>query len=355
MSLAKKNLKNLSAIKLNPVRADSAEDLVTKSHSLTEGGFPLVFSPKHSSVNLINWAKTNRKTIENELIEYGAILFRGFEVSRAGQLAEFIRAISGEAMEYVERSSPRSQVEGQIYTSTDYPPEYAIFPHNENSYAHVFPRKIFFFCVEPAGENGETPLVDVRRVYRRLAPPVIEKFERFGVLYVRNFSEVIGLSWQAVFQSENKAEVEEKCRRSGYLCEWKSENRLRTKRVGRAVLTHPRIREKLWFNHAAFFHASTLPEAVREGLTAQFAEEDLPNNTYYGDGSPIEAHVLDEIRAAYAAETVKFKWQQGDVLLVDNLSIAHGREPFAGKRKILVGMSEPTTHEQLASEGAANE
>ena len=70
-------------------------------------------------------------------------------------------------------------------------------------------------------------------------------------------------------------------------------------------------------------------------------EEDLPYNTYYGDGSAIEADTLAEVQAAYDAETVGFDWEPGDVLLVENMITAHGREPFEGQRSILVSMSDP--------------
>lgn len=73
----------------------------------------------------------------------------------------------------------------------------------------------------------------------------------------------------------------------------------------------------------------------------QMKEEDFPNNTYYGTGEKIENEVLEEIRNAYAAETVTFKWKKGDVLLLDNMLTAHARSPFKGERRILVSMAEP--------------
>jgi alpha-ketoglutarate-dependent taurine dioxygenase len=72
-----------------------------------------------------------------------------------------------------------------------------------------------------------------------------------------------------------------------------------------------------------------------------FAEEDLPFNTYYGDGSPIESWILDEFRDAYQQEKIAFTWQEGDILLLDNMSVCHGRAPYSGERKILVGMADP--------------
>ena len=50
---------------------------------------------------------------------------------------------------------------------------------------------------------------------------------------------------------------------------------------------------------------------------------------------------LAAIRAAYEQEMVSFPWAEGDVLMLDNMLVAHGRRPYAGPRKVLVGMAEP--------------
>jgi hypothetical protein len=71
-----------------------------------------------------------------------------------------------------------------------------------------------------------------------------------------------------------------------------------------------------------------------------FREENLPRNVYYGDGSPIEYSVLEEIQAIYREATVSFPWQQGDVLMLDNMLVAHSRNSYVGSRKIVVAMGE---------------
>src|ERR1043165_3993321 len=116
-------------------------------------------------------------------------------------------------------------------------------------------------------------------------------------------------------------------------------------KVRPVVATHPITNENVWFNHAAFFHVSTLEPAVREALLANFAADELPYNTYYGDGSTIEATVLEEISRAYREEAVYFPWEKGDVLMLDNMLTAHGRASFVGPRKILAAMSEPHSNE----------
>ncbi len=85
---------------------------------------------------------------------------------------------------------------------------------------------------------------------------------------------------------------------------------------------------------------SSLESEIRDALLAVVDEAELPRNVLYADGSAIEDGVLDEIRAAYAATTLSYAWEAGDLLLLDNMLTSHGRAPFAGPRRILVAMTE---------------
>lgn len=327
----------------------SSEQMVNLRPLFTDGDLPLLVEPAVPGVDLAAWASSHRSLLDEKLLHHGGILFRGFGLRGAADVERMIQAASGESLEYRERSSPRSAVSGNIYTSTDYPPSYPIFLHNENSYQSQWPLRIFFLCEQPALEGGETPIADCRRVLRRLDPEVRERFAEQGWMYVRNFGDGFGLDWQTVFQTENRAKVEEHCATSGILVDWKEGNRLRTRAIRPALARHPKTGEELWFNHATFFHVSTLAPDIREGLLAEFEESELPTNTFYGDGAPIPAEVLDHLREAYRRETVSFPWQQGDLLMLDNMLVAHGRAPYSGPRKVLVGMAEPVSREMAVS------
>jgi alpha-ketoglutarate-dependent taurine dioxygenase len=318
----------------------SPESLVN-TRPLLAGELPLLVEPCLQEVDLAAWAADNRSRVEEALLRHGGLLFRGFRVDGPARFEAVVRAVSGDALEYKERSSPRSTIEGKIYTSTDYPPNYPIFLHNENSYQSAWPLKIFFLCQQPAEEGGETPIADCRRIFARIDPSVRDHFIEKDWMYVRNFGDGFGLDWRTVFQTDEKAEVEAYCRKNGIQSEWKLGDRLRTRAVRPAVTKHPKTGEPLWFNHATFFHISTLEPSIREALLKEFAEDELPVNTYYGDGTPIEAETLDHLRALYRQETVSFPWEKGDVLLLDNMIVTHGRAPYRGPRKILVGMAEP--------------
>jgi alpha-ketoglutarate-dependent taurine dioxygenase len=215
------------------------------------------------------------------------------------------------------------------------------------SYSHNWPAKLLFYCDLPPETRGRTPLASERQVTQRLDPAIQQSFREKGVMYVRNYGEGVDLSWRDAFQTDDRAAVEEYCRRCGMEAEWRDGDRLRTRAVRQVVATHPKTGETLWFNHAHMFHHSNLQPEVREVLLAQFKEDELPRNAFYGDGSPIESSVLEEIRQTYHDSSVAFSWQKGDVLIVDNFLVTHGREPFTGPRRILVAMAELYTHPDL--------
>jgi alpha-ketoglutarate-dependent taurine dioxygenase len=326
---------------LRKARKFADADLVRTERLLPDTDLPLALVPAVEGLDLISWAGSHREFIQSLLLRHGGLLFRNFRISSPDEFQQFITAVSGEPLAYKEQTSPRSRVQGNIYTSTEYPSEHIIFLHNENSYSSTWPLKIMFFCVTAPQEGGETPIADVRRVFARIPENVRDHFARDGWMLVRNFGTGYGLPWQTAFQTQDKEEVNRHCLANGIQTEWLSGDRLRIRQRRIAIRKHPVTREAVWFNHATFFHVSTLAPEIRAALQAELAEEDLPYNTYYGDGAPIEPEVLDSLRAAYQQETIKFPWQEHDLLLLDNMLAAHGRSAFCGPRKIVVGMTEP--------------
>jgi alpha-ketoglutarate-dependent taurine dioxygenase len=149
------------------------------------------------------------------------------------------------------------------------------------------------------------------------------------------------LTWQTVFQTTDRSEVERYCRTADIDLTWLPGDRLQTRQVCQAVATHPETGASVWFIQAHLFHISGLTPADRAALLAVVDEAALPRNAYWGDGAPIDDETLAHIRDAYEREKVVFPWQTGDVLLLDNTLVAHGRAPFAGPRTVLVGMTGP--------------
>lgn len=325
-------------------------DLVRWTPLLSQSALPLVCEPTVAGISLPEWAGANRVEIERRLLESGAILFRGFAVANAADFNRCVDAMSDGALEYRFRASPRTRIQEDlnVYSSTDYPAEESIFPHNEHSYSPIFPLHIFLYCETPASTGGETPIGSTRALFERIRPEVRDALTRRQIMYVRNYGDGFGLRWQTVFQTTDRSEVEAYCGGVGIRVEWKSDDRVRTRQVGPAVMRHPQTAEAVWFNHGTFFHELTLPAAVRERLRNDFAPEDLPQNTFYGDGSSIEPELIRHLQTAYRDVMVQFPWRKGDVLMLDNMLALHARRPFTGPRRVMVAMARPCRSAELA-------
>ena len=323
-------------------------NIITLSPLDAAHSMPLVIEPASSHTDSFAGVAGLRAHIEQKLLCAGALLFRRFGIDTITDFRRFVDPLIKEAMRHPEMIAGRKEVGDGVYTPTEYPSDQQIAPHNEHSASLTFPGKLVFWCQRPAEHAGETPIVDTRRVYRRIDPRIREKFERLGWMFVRNYHDLPGRRWQTVFQTESRAEVEAYCRQNHIQYEWRAGNLLRTWRIRPAVMTHPSTGDVAWFNHVTFFHLSTLSPLIQRSIRSSYSEEDVPNNTYYGDGSPIEDSTIRNLLEAYQAEMVSFRWQKGDVLLIDNILTAHARNSYSGARQILLVLADPVTRTDLA-------
>ncbi len=310
---------------------------VVRTSTLAEG--ILLIEPSIENVNVVNWAANQRQYLEGELLKYGAVLMRGFNVGSVQSFEEVAAAISQDLFgEYGDL--PREDVGGKVYGSTPYPSDRPILFHNESSHLPRWPMKIFFHCVQAAAQGGETPVVDCRRIYQRLPAASRDRFANRKLMYVRNYIEGLDVSWQSFFKTTNRAAAEEACRQAGMAYEWLSNGTLRTRQICQAVATHRITGETTFFNQIQLHHVSCLEPAVRETLLSMYGPEELPRNVYYGDGEPIEDSLVAEICELYRESAISFPWEPGDVLMLDNMLTAHGRNPYVGPRRIVVAMAQ---------------
>ena len=311
-----------------------------------ENTLPLVLKPDADDIDLGEWAGNNRQFIEKNLLQHGAILFRGFSVDSVPEFEKFASAICPELFgEYGDL--PREELGGKVYGSTPYPADETILFHNESSHMHRWPMLIWFYCVKAAAVGGESPIIDSRKIYQLMEPAIRERFEQKGLTYVRNFTDGLDVSWQHFFHTNDRSAVEDYCRRAEIDFEWTSGNSLRTRQICPAVVRHPQTGEKVFFNQVQLHHISCLAPAVRESLLSMMKEEDLPRNVYYGDGSPIEDSVMEYLSDLYGKLAVSFAWREHDVLMLNNMLVAHSRNSFVGERKIVVALGNLVSKEQI--------
>jgi alpha-ketoglutarate-dependent taurine dioxygenase len=313
--------------------------------------FPLVLRPG-SDVELGAWAEANRSRVESLLAEHGALLFRGFRVPPETGFPRFAEAVGRGGLAYTQRSTRRKKEREGVYTSTEHPAALTIELHSENAFQYRWPTRITFHSVVVAETGGATPIARTDAVLDAMDPQVRDEFVARGITYVRNFGAGLELSWQEAFQTERRDDVEADCRRDGLTWEWRDGDRLRTEHVLPAVVQHPTLDRPVWFNQAHLFHVTNLDPQIRAAMLEAMDEHDLPRHAYFGDGGTIPDETMAQVRRAYDVSRVRFGWEQDDVMLLDNLRMCHGRDPFRGARKVLVSMSQPSDFHQVPVPGA---
>jgi alpha-ketoglutarate-dependent taurine dioxygenase len=277
-----------------------------------------------------------------QLLTTGAVLLRGFGVATAADFHDVVACFGDPFAEYLHGNSPRKAVHEGVWTSTDYPAEYDISLHNELSQSSKWPDRLFFCCLVAARTGGETPVSDGRAMLAGLDPAVRARFDAHGVAYLQQMHGGFGLgrSWQETYETDDRNKVEEYLRAADVSFTWTDDDSLRIRQVRPATRTHPLTGAKVWFNQADQFHVSNLPKAEAEALLALVESDDeLPVSATFGDGTPIPLDDLDHVRALARKNECAFSWQPGDVFMIDNLLVMHGRHPYTGPRQVLVAMT----------------
>lgn len=333
---------------------------------------PLIVEPGDSDVTasrLAGQLARENGWAQAQLRAHGALLFRGFAIDDARDFEQVARAIEPNLAKDYLGTSPRDAVTTHVFNASELPSYYPIPQHIEMSFVPQPPRTLFFAClVAPQGPGGETPLVDFRAVLRDLDPTVRARFEQLGVRNIRNYDgpgsprqrDLWMLKrWDEMFRTTDKAEVERIAHAHGFQTQWKALDRLALINTQPATRPHPETGEPIWFNHVQVFHPAAaageyLRIARRQGPALRYlglaafaavlvaAKRRLRDETEqamycsYGDGSPISDRTVDAVRTAIWNNLVFPRWQRGDVLVIDNRAIGHGRMPYRGSRRVVV-------------------
>lgn len=321
--------------------------------------YPLVVQPCASAAALaegIKWIRENRDDLVCRLYRHGAVLFRGFAVGGPDDMVKVIDQFGGEYMDYVGGAVPRRRITHSVFNSTELTRLFKLRVHNEMAYQRDHPDFIFFYCDLPARAGGETILADMRKVYQDLRPDIVSRFMQRQIKHVRVFQtrrplrEFVKkvspvhfhLTWEQVFRTTDVSEVEMHCRNLGLDYEWRMNGDLVVSNVMPPTRRHPATGETAWFNHAMLMHFN--PIAL--GRVAYWSkkliypsEADVPYQAYYGDGSPIPIEDMAHAYEVTDRHVAAFPWRRGDLLMVDNRLVAHGRNPYRGKRRIMVAMT----------------
>jgi len=283
--------------------------------------------------------RVDRDAVRSVVAEQGAMRIRGLGLRDAAEAEALFRQL-GDLMTETEAFAPRARYALGVYSATKWPPNQPMCVHHELSYACEVPSLMLFACLVVPTNGGATPLADGAAVLGALPRDLVERFEREGWLLVRNYNDDIGASVADVFGTSDRGAVERYCRANAIDFEWRDGGALRTRQRRNAVVRHPLTGRRCWFNQIAFLNEWTMAPDLRDYLVDVYGADGLPFNTRFGNGDPIGPDIVQVINEAYEAHTVRESWQAGDLLVVDNIRTAHGREPFEGPREIVVALAD---------------
>lgn len=292
--------------------------------------------------SLLAWLKDEANAIQAMAVRYGSLLFRDCPVDGPEEFEAVCRAVTPTLLDYTGGGSSRRRISGKVYNSTDYNAALPIIPHCEAAYFSDMPAFVWFYCDRPAAWGGETPVVDMAHVLKRLAPTLVERFSQLGVRYLYNLPEGHGLgrSWQAAFDTDDRAIVETWLTERGLRFAWRNDGTLHAEWDLPALRRHPMTDVMVWGNSVANWHAAGLPPLTRKAMRRAYRTETaFPVHALFGDGSPIPDADITAIIEILWQEERTFSWRKGDVMLCDNHRIGHGRRPFGGDRMIMVALA----------------
>jgi hypothetical protein len=172
--------------------------------------------------------------------------------------------------------------------------------------------------------------------------PQIRAAFKGGVCYRQYLHDGQGLgkSWQDTFETTDHAEVETFLAVGRAAWEWTESGGLKISQTRPATARHPVTGEEVWFCQMDQWHPATLGEETMRELMTIVPEDELPQSVAFADGSPIPAEYAIEVRKLGLELAVNVDWRRGDVLLIDNVAVGHGRRTYTGERRILVSMSQ---------------
>jgi len=294
----------------------------------------------------LEWVTEHRFDLDALLLRHGGLIFRRSPVGTSADFSQLAERLGPYAGDYSGGASARSKIVGNVMEATRLAKEIKIPLHQEMCYLRDYPSRIAFYCVTPAAKGGETIIADMRRFSKELPEAIRRKLESLGISVVRNFSAPAGdgrelaedhpdqRSWKFAFYTDTREAVEATCASKGMQAIWNRDGSLTVRNTFAAFTPHPVTGEIIYRNSAhvdpgAGFSAD-IPEARRRQVEAMLARQALRTGYYFGDGSPISPSESAQLRALFDKLERSWTWQTGDIMLLDNLLAAHGRNSFEG-------------------------
>ena len=313
---------------------------------LYDGEFPLVYNAKGKNINIndvIHWLNDEKNELMALLSKHGAILFRGFPIKGYEHFDAFIKTFGLKNFLYEESFSNavRYKRTKRVFTANEAPPSVSIFLHHELAQTPVYPSHLFFYCENAPLSNGETPLCRSDILLSKLQgviPEFVQSCEKLGVCYTNvmpnheDKKSGQGRSWYSTLGVSNKSNAERKLNTLGYQWEWMHDGSLKVKTAVLPAVKTLDDKRKVFFNQLIAAYCGWKDE-----------RNESRNNIFFGDGSTIPIKDMKIVIELADQLTFDLEWETGDIALIDNYLVMHGRRPYKGDRRVLASLASVDT------------
>jgi len=288
--------------------------------------------------DLAAFLSANKAAVDAALADAGALLFRGFDVPDPLAFDAAIEGYGEAGFTYEDSLSNavRTNVTPRVFTANEAPPMTEIFLHHEMAQTPLYPAKLFFYCEIAPDAGGATPLCRSDWVLERLAeqpPAFVARLEAEGVRYTNvmpgsdDAGSGQGRSWRSTLSVGDKGAADARLQELGYSWEWLEDGSLRVTTAALPAIRTLEDGRKTFFNQliAAFRGWADSRNDPNKAIT-------------FGGGEAITSKDMDPAISLADELTHDLGWQAGDVALIDNFTVMHGRRPFEGKRRVLASL-----------------
>jgi alpha-ketoglutarate-dependent taurine dioxygenase len=336
--------------------ADIGPEVSCEPYALGEG-LPLFITPATAELGgdldaAIDWLRDRQEAFDQLLCEVGAVVLRDFPFHDTAAFGRAIDHYPDMAFGYLGGATPRQAVQGRVFEATRAPAQAKLTFHQEMSYLPQYPSKLAFFCAHPPDTGGETLIADVRRFDAAMPASFRDQVRQRGVRYTRNFRspdwssgdaalDTFHRPWTETFATTDPRQAEAGSEAMGLAWAWDANDSLSVIYTASGFVTHPRTGRDIWFNQIP---SQTLnvhnvgPDRMALYDRCYGRETPRPYNTTFGDGGRIDPDDLAPLYPLLTSLEVAFPWRRGDLMLLDNFYVFHGRNPFTGHRDVQVAL-----------------
>jgi alpha-ketoglutarate-dependent taurine dioxygenase len=218
----------------------------------------------------------------------------------------------------------RRPLEGDGYSNEVAQSNFILLGHTEGTYRPYPPAPdlCFFMCVTaPSSPGGETTLVDGVKFLKRIRADLRGRFEREGIVYGMSWERE---KWQMEFSVRDKASLRDLLAKLPGVSYFLRDDVLHLRFATRAISVTQSGTAA--FAPALLAHLPTVDHPNYRGLPV-YAK--ASNRVFFGNGEEIPGETVNELIDIHDDLVLGHRWQVGDVLIVDNTRLMHGRRMTA--------------------------